>query len=133
MQTLMPYLIFPGTCREAMDHYSHAIGAVISHVQTVGESPLPAEERHRNRIFNAELAVGGVRFRMSDDDPHHPSIAGNRMSMFATFSTAEEKRRAFDRLADGGKVLFPLGDNFGMLVDRFGVQWMVTHAEDGRG
>lgn len=39
--------------------------------------------------------------------------------------------RVFAALADGGSVTMPLdeafwGERFGMLVDRFGIEWMIT-------
>lgn len=42
----------------------------------------------------------------------------------------------YDKLVDGGTVLEPLskapwGDSFGMLVDRYGVQWLVNIAGSG--
>lgn len=42
-----------------------------------------------------------------------------------------EAKRMFDGLAEGGTVTLPLGpalfaESFGMLVDRFGIPWMVT-------
>ena len=41
-----------------------------------------------------------------------------------------EATRRFEALADGGRVTVPLGESFfatafGMLVDRFGLEWMV--------
>ena len=41
-----------------------------------------------------------------------------------------DARRTFDALADGGKIEMPLAKTFwspcfGMLTDRFGVEWMV--------
>ncbi len=35
--------------------------------------------------------------------------------------------RKNNKLSDGGKILFPLDDNFGMLKDKYGVQWIVVH------
>jgi PhnB protein len=45
-------------------------------------------------------------------------------------SDVGEAKRAFEALADGGKVTLPIGETswspaFGMCVDRFGTPWMV--------
>ncbi|NNK54981.1 MAG: VOC family protein, partial [Flavobacteriaceae bacterium] len=29
-----------------------------------------------------------------------------------------------------GQVLFPITENFGMLKDKFGIQWMVVHQDN---
>jgi PhnB protein len=57
-----------------------------------------------------------------------PDFKGFQMTLVCV-DDAQAKRR-FDALADGGKVNVPLGESFfatafGMLVDRFGVGWMV--------
>jgi PhnB protein len=44
---------------------------------------------------------------------------------------ADEARRVFGALADGGEVTLAIGETFfspafGMCVDRFGTPWMVT-------
>jgi PhnB protein len=48
---------------------------------------------------------------------------------------AAELKKAFDALAEGGAVMLPLeeqfwGDTFGMLTDRYGIQWMVNIAKE---
>jgi PhnB protein len=58
-----------------------------------------------------------------------PRFGGFSLSLTAA-DDAEAKRR-FDALAEGGQVQLPLGptffaSSFGMLVDRFGVAWMVS-------
>ena len=54
------------------------------------------------------------------------------------YDTEDQARAAFQRLSDGGRVLMPLGPTFfsscyGMLVDRFGVQWMVMVVDEAAG
>lgn len=58
----------------------------------------------------------------------HPSFQGFSLSLAAAHE--KEAARKFNALADGGKVLMPLGKTFfspcfGMVADRFGVSWMV--------
>jgi PhnB protein len=52
------------------------------------------------------------------------------MSVSVTFPDAQEARRAFQALAEGGQVRMPFdktfwADGFGMLLDRFGTSWMI--------
>jgi PhnB protein len=48
----------------------------------------------------------------------------------------DDARRIFEGLSDGGKVTMPFermfwGADFGMCIDRFGVNWMVDHSPEG--
>jgi len=61
-------------------------------------------------------------------------MSGQRLGGFSLslqYQSETEARHAFDALADGGRIDMPIGPTFwspcfGMVTDRFGVQWMVT-------
>jgi PhnB protein len=58
---------------------------------------------------------------------------GNNFSVSLSGDDEAELRGYWDKLADGATVTMPLerapwGDTFGMLVDRFGVNWLVNIA-----
>lgn len=127
MSSLIPYLVFPGTCKQAMEFYSDTLGGEITLMQTFGESPVDVPTEVADRIFNAEVIAGGIRIKASDDLPGHEVKDGTRISLFAVFDDAATKATAFERLSDGGKVLFPLSNDFGMLRDKYGIQWMLVH------
>ena len=55
------------------------------------------------------------------------------MSISLSGDDADELRRFWQGLSEGAEVTMPLekqmwGDEFGMLTDRFGMQWMVNIA-----
>jgi len=57
-----------------------------------------------------------------------PAFEGFSLSL--TVADAAEAQRRFAALGEGGQVVVPLGKTFfspqfGMLVDRFGMHWMV--------
>jgi PhnB protein len=57
-----------------------------------------------------------------------PDFKGFSLSL--TTADVDEAQRKFTALGEGGQVVMPLGrtffaPGFGMLVDRFGVSWMV--------
>jgi PhnB protein len=66
---------------------------------------------------------------VSDGDATgRPEFKG--FSLALTAADADEAQRRFAALGEGGQVVVPLGKtffspSFGMLVDRFGVHWMV--------
>ncbi len=129
MPTLVPYVVYNGTCRAALEFYRDALGGEITLLQTYAESPIPSPPEHGDRVFNAMFQLGPLLLRASDDMPGHEVAQGTNISLFVNFESAEEKVNAFNKLAVGGKVQFPIEDNFGMLTDQFGVQWMMVHGE----
>jgi len=118
--------MFPGTCREALDFYAGAFGGEIEHLQTVGESPLPASPEDADRIFNAVFAAGQLRFRASDGAPGNDPRVGHNFAMFVSCRGADQQREVFTALADGGRILFPLNEGFAMIEDRFEIRWMIA-------
>lgn len=126
MKHLMPYLIFSGNCREALEFYASCLGGEITSIQTVGESPMDVPEEHKDRIFDSELQAENIRFKASDDMPGQPVARGGNFAMFITFSDYSEQKQVFDKLAQGGQIQFPLENKFGMLVDKYQIQWMLA-------
>ena len=60
------------------------------------------------------------------------------MSLSITTEKEDEARRLFEALSDGAQVFMPMqktfySSAFGMLQDKFGVNWMVLHWVDGQG
>ena len=123
---VQPYLIFPGTCREALDFYAQAFGGKIEHIQTVGESPLPAAPEHADRIFNSVLSAGDLTLRASDSEAGKDQRVGENVALFVVFDSPEDQERVFATMAEDGNVLFPLDHGFGMLEDRFQIRWMMA-------
>ncbi len=55
-------------------------------------------------------------------------------AIFVTFTDAEEQMKVFSNLAKEGTITMPLPDSssdtkFGMLIDKFGIQWMLVWNE----
>ncbi|MEE9414418.1 MAG: VOC family protein [Acidimicrobiales bacterium] len=125
MKPAIPYIAFPGTCKEAMLHYQRVFGGEITTMQTMGDSGMGFPDEMNAMIFNSELVAGDLVLKASDN----PSGAdvGSSISVFVTFADQESQTRTFAELSDGGEVIFPITDNFGMCSDRFGVQWMLVY------
>ncbi len=135
---ITPYLTFDGQAREAFAHYQHVLGGTLE-MMTFAQAPeaerFPAE--HRDRIMHACLNLGEFQLMAFDTLPGdatcgggaYEGIKGCSISLHPTSLT--EAERLFDALGEGGQVLMPLektfwAERFGMLVDRFGVSWMIN-------
>jgi len=129
---LNPYLIFNGQCRAAFEFYERVLGGKITGMQTQGDSPMadqtPAAQR--DAILHARLEVGDEVLMGSDSGPE-PVEKTQGFSVSLTVEKAPDADRIFNALAEGGKVNMPIQETFwatrfGMLVDRFGIPWMVN-------
>lgn len=129
MISLTPYLVFSGNCREAMEFYKETLGGEITIMQTFGDTPMDFPEDAKDRIFNSEVIAGNIKIKASDNLPGQEIINGSNISLFVVFDDANKKKEVFNKLSEGGKVFFPIEDNFGMLVDKYGIQWMVESKE----
>lgn len=128
-----PYLTFDGQCAEALKTYENVLGGKIQAMFTFGESPVadhvPAESH--DRIMHATLEVDG-QLLMASDSPgdHYEKPQGTYVSL--NVEKAAEGERIFNALAQDGTVKMPFektfwaAGGFGMLVDRFGIPWMVN-------
>ncbi len=120
-----PYLIFPGTCRAALAYYKECFGGEIILLQTFADTPMKVPEKYKDSIFNSEFRADNLKFMASDDISGDTDIMGRNFALFVTFSDDKVKKEVFAKLSEGGRVLFPITDNFGMVTDKFGIQWML--------
>ena len=126
------YLVFNGECEAAFKFYEKCLGGKIEMAMTHGDSPMseqvPAE--WRNKIMHARMTVGGTVLMGSDAPPDHYREPQGFSLSIGTKDPAEAERM-FNELTAGGKVQMPLQQTFwaakfGMVVDRFGIPWMIN-------
>lgn len=130
---LNPYLSFKDNAREAMEFYRTVFGGKLelSTFKDFHASSGPADD---DKIMHAMLeADNGISFMGADTPSGMTFDAGSRIRMALSGDDAEELGGYFEKLAAGGTVRMPLeqapwGASFGMVVDRFGVEWMVNIA-----
>jgi PhnB protein len=131
-----PYLFFNGRCEEAVEFYKKALGAEVLMLMRYKESPEPPPPGMmppgwENKIMHTSLRVGNTTVMASDGCSEGTNFQGFSLSI--SVANDAEAKRVFTALTDGGQVKMPLGKTFwspcfGMVVDRFGVGWMVTVA-----
>jgi PhnB protein len=131
---VQPYLFFDGRCEEAIEFYRKALGAEVTQLMRFKDGPEPQQEGmvppdSGNKIMHATLKVGDSNVMASDGRClGKPNFDGFSLSL--TAANESDAERLFKALADGGTVHQPLiktffASRFGMVADRFGVQWMV--------
>ncbi len=131
MVRLHPYLHFVGNAAEAMQFYHGIFGGKLD-VTTYAQghmSQVPADD---NKIMHAVLEVeNGVSFMASDAPANMPIQQGETVTMSLSGDDQATLQGYWDKLADGATITMPLekapwGDTFGMLKDKFGIEWMVN-------
>ncbi len=132
---VQPYVFFNGRCEEALKFYGEAIGAEVIFQMRYKDAPPDAQSQMRpgteDKIMHASIKSGSTIWMASDGhcDPDAGPMNGFSLSLTADDAASAEKY--FNALADGGSVTMPWqatfwSKGFGMLVDRFGLAWMVT-------
>jgi len=130
---LSPHLIFNGQCEAAFKFYEQCFGGKIECLMTYasrpGEFPVPAD--WGDKILHASVAVAGQSLLGADVLPEsYQKPQGFHVTVSSPAEVAEAER-IFAALAENGTVQMPLQETFwairfGMVVDRFGIPWMVN-------
>ncbi len=130
------YLLFNGRCEAAFKFYEQCLGGRIVMMQTHGDSPMAehVSPEWGDKIIHARLILGDNVLMGSDTPPDHYSQPQGFSVALHAADTAEAER-AFNALAENGTVQMPIQETFwahrfGMLVDQFGIPWMVNHEKD---
>jgi PhnB protein len=127
---LNPYLSFNGDARAAMEFYEQVFGGTLA-LNTFGEFGDPSAPG-ADGIMHARLdSSGGFTLMGSDGPPGAELTAGNNFAVSLSGDDAAELRGYWDKLSAQGTVVMPLekqmwGDEFGMCLDPYGIQWMVN-------
>jgi PhnB protein len=127
-----PYLFFGGNCREAFVRYQEIFGGelvLITMNDMPSEEPVPPGLG--DMIMHAALKVDDNLLMASDDPTSENFGPVQGMQVNYAVADADDAKRVFDALADGGKVTLPIAPTswspmFGMCIDRFGTPWMIS-------
>lgn len=126
---LNPYLSFRSEARQAMEFYRSVLGGELN---VVTFADFGQAEGGADLVMHASLQTdAGYTLFAADTPPGMDFEAGSRITVSISGDDVDQLRGYFAGLAEDGEVRMPLqvqawGDEFGMLVDRFGVPWMVN-------
>lgn len=134
MKRLNPYINFGGKCREAMSFYRDTFGGELN-MMTLGESPAPCEDNKDQKDLIMHSSLEGGAFTLMGTDMGGPEGSGaqGQISVCIDCSSVEEIERLYAALSAGGTECYPLhdafwGGKFGVLLDKYGVSWMLNCA-----
>jgi PhnB protein len=131
---VQPYLYFEGRCEEAIEFYRNTLGAEVTMLMRYKDSPEPLQPGmlppgSENKVMHSSFKIGETTMMASDGRcSGKPDFKG--MSLTVSSGSDGEAERLFTALGEGGTVQMPLtktffSSRFGMVVDRFGVSWMI--------
>jgi PhnB protein len=140
MSTINPCLKFNGNTDKAFSFYKSVFGGEFSALMYVKDMPeahtLPPNEQ--NKIIHIALPIKKDQVLMAYDalpSTGRKLMEGNNFHLVLNPESEAEADQLFKKLSSGGKVTMPLKKTFwnayfGMLEDKFGIQWMINYAYD---
>ena len=130
---VQPYVFFDGKCEEALEFYKSAVGAKVDMIMRFKEAPAEMQSQmspgSKDKVMHAAFKIGDTQILASDGHCNgKPSFQGFSLTINAANDAEADK--LFGALSKGGQVTQPMSETFfasrfGMLADKFGVNWMV--------
>ena len=131
---IQPYLFFDGRCEEALEFYRRALGAEVTALIRFKDSPEPPQPGacapgSGDKVMHSSFRVGDATLMASDGRCQgKPNFEGFSLSL--TVKDVAAANKLFNALSEGGQVKMPqaktfFASSFGVVVDKFGVSWMV--------
>lgn len=138
MTSVNPYLTFNGNCEEAFNFYRSVFGGEFQMLGRFAEMPPSDEyeisEEDAQKVMHVSLPISTESTLMGSDTVGEwgkDFAQGNNFSISIGTDGKEEADRLFGGLSEGGEARMPMnqtfwGSYFGMLTDKFGINWMVS-------
>lgn len=130
---LNSYISFKDNAREAAEYYKSIFGGEVFS-DTMGDyasAEMPVAEADKDKVMHAYLkGDNGIELMMADTPTGMPFDEGSCISLTLNGDDEAILRGYWDKLTADGTITMPLekapwGDTFGMLTDKFGVNWMI--------
>lgn len=134
---LNPHLNFDGQCEAAFRFYESSLGGKVLMLMPYEGSPMASDvaPEWRGKILHASMTIGDQAV-MGSDAPPGRYAKPQGFAVVIGLTDANEAERKFAALAEGGMVQLPMQETFwatrfGMLVDRYGIPWMINCGKQG--
>ena len=127
-----PYLSFNGECEAAFKLYEQCLGGRLGAIFRYAGSPMAGQvpPDWQGKVMHGSLTVGDLVLMGGDVMPdRYEEPRGFSLSI--QIKSTSEAERIFDELGKDGTVTMPLektfwAARFGVLVDRFGIPWLIN-------
>jgi len=142
MTKINVYLTFDDNCEKAFNFYQSIFGGEFVAKSRFSEMP-PGPDYHipddeKEKLMHITLPISKETVLMGSDKLHGfgPELTvGNNFSISVNTDSLKESERVFKQLSEGGQIIMPMektfwGSYFGMLTDKFGINWMVSFSEN---
>ena len=135
----IPFLLFDGTCADAMTFYHECFGGDLT-ITRLGDSSMKGllpPEKH-NRVINAHLQSGGFELSATDwmAAPEYQPRHGDTFAIFIRGDDYGELKGVFEKLSVGASRdrfqelhKLPIG-MYGQFFDKWGIQWIFVVETD---
>ena len=140
ISSVNPYLNFNGNAREAFDHYRGVFGGEFATAMRFRDFPgqMGVGEADLDKMAHIALPLGKNQMLMASDVSGEYGASfkvGTNTYIHVEGDSAADAQRVFNGLSEGGKTEMPLmktewAELYGICVDKFGVQWMVSYTGD---
>ena len=138
MTKVNAYLTFNGNCEEAFSFYKSVFGGEFLFIGRFKDLA-PAERQTFNfesdeKIMHVSLPISKETILMGCDstgEDGQETIFGNNISLTINTDNKEEADRLFNELSAGGQIKMAMsqtfwGAYFGVVTDRFGINWLIS-------
>ena len=140
MAKINPYIHFNGNAEEAFEFYRSVFGGEYHQVVRFKDMPMsehPIPENEADKIMHISLPIGPHSMLMGSDTPSTMGTHNEqetRSKMYIHTASKDQADAIFNGLSEGGAVEMPIGQSpwgsyFGMLRDKFGIEWMIDYSE----
>jgi PhnB protein len=128
---LNPYINFKNTAREAMEFYQDVLGGELT-VSTFADFGADVQPDEASLVMHAQLESPDGLVIMASDTPSHMDYKpGTNFSISIDGDDEAQITGYWSKLTAGGQITMPLesaawGGKFGMVIDKFGIGWLVS-------
>lgn len=136
MTTINPWINFNGNAEEAFTFYKSIFGgefAKITRFKDIASAEFPVSDAEAEKIMRIGLPIGKNNTLFANDVPSFMGKVSeneNRSKISVNAESKEEADAIFKGLSVGGQVEGPMSDSpwgtyFGMLRDKYGIEWVI--------
>lgn len=137
MSTINPYLNFNGNTEEAFNFYKSVFGGEFLAIQRFKDLPdgnqLTPEEAEKIMYISLPISNGYILMGADSlESGVQTSTQGKNFYISVRAESKEEADRVYKGLSENGKIEMHMqntfwGAYFGMIADKFGIQWMINY------